>query len=165
MIIGIGGCSTSGKSALAAEIAKQLHGIKVKVLCQDDFTYPTPEIPKINGHTNWEIPESINFRLLKKGIEKASLENDLVIAEGLIIYHNPEINKMFDKRLFIEIDRNTFLKRKHNDFRWGKEPDWYIEHIWKSFLKYGQPPEDKNIIFIDGKKPFETNKIISLIYS
>ncbi len=165
MIIAIGGCSTSGKSALAAEIAKHLPGKKVKILCQDDFTYPTPEIPKINGHTNWEIPESIDFGLMKKGIKEAAKDNDLVIAEGLMIYHDPEINKMFDKKLFVDIDRDTFWERKHHDFRWGKEPDWYIEHIWNSFLKYGQPPADKDVIFIDGKKPFETEKIISLIFS
>jgi uridine kinase len=159
MIIAIGGCSTSGKSALAAQLAEHFSDKKVKVFCQDDFTYPTPDIPKINGHTNWEIPESIDFEWMKNTIEKASKEYDLVIAEGLLIYHWPELNKMFDKKLFVEIDKKTFWERKHKDFRWGKEPDWYIEHIWNSYLIYGRPPKDKDLIVIDGTREFDIKEI------
>jgi hypothetical protein len=71
------------------------------------------------------------------------------------------MNKLYDRKLFVEIDRDTFMKRKHFDFRWGKEPDWYIEHIWESFLKYGQPPQDEDLIFIDGTKKFDVPAILS----
>ena len=160
MIIAIGGCSNSGKSALAKGIAVRIKDKPVKVLCQDDFTHPTHMIPKIKGHTDWEIPASIDFGAMKHEIEESSKNNDIVIVEGLMIYYLPELNKLYDKKLFVNINKKTFLKRKYSDFRWGKEPDWYVEHIWNNYLKYGQPPKEDALI-IDGTKEFNIDKIIS----
>ncbi len=162
MIIGIGGSSNSGKSALAETLASyfKLHNKKVVIFCQDDYTFPTPEIPKINGHTDWEIPESIDFDKLIDTVKSELSKNDIVIVEGHLIYSSPVLNKTFDKRIFVNIDKDTFFKRKRLDLRWGKEPEWYINHIWESFLKYGQPP-DNDIIFVDGTKEFDIQRIVS----
>ncbi len=165
MIVAIGGCSNSGKSVLAKKLAETQPDKKSVILCQDDFTKPKPEIPLFKNHTDWEVPESIDFRKLKEAIIENSGKFDIVIAEGLMIYHSPDINKLFDKKLFVNIDKETFFKRKRNDLRWGKEPEWYINHIWESFLKYGQPPENDNeIIFIDGTKEFNIQEIASKVF-
>jgi uridine kinase len=166
MIIAVGGCSTSGKSKFASQLANMLQNNyekKTKILCQDDFVKQKKDIPLINGHTDWEIPESIEFMLFKNAIIHADENNEIVIAEGLMIYFLPEINKLYDLNFFIDINRKTFFERKTKDFRWGKEPIWYIEHIWESFLKYGQPETVKNIIHIDGTKKININKIVSIV--
>ena len=68
MIIAIGGISNAGKSNLAKRLSDHYQNQSSIVLCQDDFANPTNEIPKIKGHTNWEIPESLDFDKFYKKI-------------------------------------------------------------------------------------------------
>ena len=86
MIIGIGGISNAGKSKLADRIAKYFNTKSTIILCQDNFANPTKEILKINGHTNWEIPDSINFNKFYNKIVESAKTFDIVIAEGLFVY-------------------------------------------------------------------------------
>ena len=62
------------------------------------------------------------------------------------------------------IEKATFLKRKLDDNRWEEEPEWYAEHIWRSFLKYGQMKGDKQeYIPISGESEINLQEIIDLI--
>ena len=156
MIIGIGGVSNSGKSKLAEMLKDNFKDKKVKILSQDDFVFPFYEIPIINDHVNWESPESISFIAYRDAILEAKENYDIVVAEGLMVFYNNSINKLFDKKIFMEISKNTFVKRKKKDFRWGEEPDWYIQHIWKSFERFGMIPlDDKSYTVISGEKDFD----------
>ncbi len=164
MIIGIGGCSNSGKSGLAEQLDNFYYEKKVKVLCQDDFVKRRDFLTEINGHINWEIPSTIKFDEYLSVVKKAKEENDLVICEGLFAFWFDELNKLYDKKIFLEIDKKTFLKRKQKDLRWGKEPDRYIEHIWQSYLKYGQfnlPKE--NSLFLDASKNIDFDEVVNFI--
>ena len=138
MIIGIGGCSNSGKSALALEIKEFYSSEKAIVLCQDDFVKYRDFLTKINGHINWELPSTIKIKEYINAVREAEKQNDLVICEGLFAFWFDELNILYDKMIYIEIDKTTFKERKQVDLRWGKEPGWYIEHIWESHIKYGQ---------------------------
>ncbi len=161
MIVGIGGVSNSGKSNLAKKIKDHYHTQKITILCQDDFTYPVDQLPKINGHIDWETPETINFEEFKRAVLRAKSDADIVIAEGLFAFYDEQITELYDKKLFIEISYETFLARKKLDFRWGKEPDWYIDHIWNSYLKYGRPVHlTPDYIIIDGEKSVDVDQII-----
>jgi uridine kinase len=163
MIIGIGGVSNSGKSALAEQIKDTLPQKTVWIVCQDNFTFPKNQIPVIQNHTDWEHPHSIDFISYEKAIKNAAKKYDVVIAEGLLIFWNDKVNALFDKRIFIDLHKDTFLQRKSNDMRWGAEPDWYKEHIWQSFLKFGQPPREENILHIPGKAPFNMARILQYL--
>lgn len=139
MIIGIGGCSRSGKTTLAEIIKNHFPENEAIILNQDDYVFPENEIPKINGHTDWECPQSMDFERLKAEIAKAETMFKNVIVEGILVFHDPELNEQFDKKIFIDIDKESFIHFKNMDLRWGKEPEWYVEHIWESFQKYGLP--------------------------
>ncbi|MCB2219263.1 MAG: hypothetical protein KQI35_02625 [Bacteroidetes bacterium] len=165
MIIGIGGVSNSGKSALAQQIKEARSQNDVRILCQDNFTFPKPQIPVIRDHTDWEQPGSIDFVAFERAIENAAKNSDIVIAEGLIIFWDDQVNALFDKRIFIHLQQDTFMQRKETDLRWGLEPHWYKEHIWQSFLKFGQPPTNKNILHIHGEDSFDMEKILSFLFS
>jgi hypothetical protein len=68
--------------------------------------------------------------------------------------------------LFVEIDKETFLKRKARDLRWGKEPRWYMEHIWDSYLKFGLVPEMLSDVFtVDGRRTINVYPIIKFLES
>ncbi len=144
MLIGIGGISNAGKSSLALRIKNYYSSKKVAILCQDDYAFPSDKIPLIRDHIDWECPESIDFNIYEKAVIDAIEENDIVIAEGIFAYHNNSTNKLFDKKIFLTLDSRFFFMRKNTDLRWGKEPDWYIEHIWNNHIKYCKQniPED-----------------------
>ncbi len=165
MIIGIGGCSNSGKSRLAERLDNFFNVRKVKVLCQDDFVKKQDVLTTLKGHIDWEVPSTIKFEEYLNAVKKASVENDLVICEGLFAFWFGELNLLYNKKIFLEIDKATFIKRKKRDLRWGKEPDWYIEHIWQNYLKYGQYKQsDKaNTLFLDASKEININNILNFL--
>lgn len=164
MIIGIGGCSNSGKSALAEQIDNFYTVKKVKVLCRDDFVKRRDFLSTINEHVNWEIPSTIKFDEYLSAVKKASFENDLVICEGLFAFWFEELNELYDKKIFLEMSEKEFKHRKQSDLRWGKEPDWYIEHIWQSYLKYGQYNlHEKDVLFLNAEEKIDLMQVISFI--
>lgn len=165
MIIGIGGCSNTGKSALANEIEEFYSSEKkAVVLCQDDFVKYRDFLTKINNHINWELPSTIKIEEFISAVKEAEKQYDLVICEGLFAFWFAELNIMYDKKIFIEIDKSTFKERKKVDLRWGKEPDWYIEHIWESHLKYGQYKLAKSdCLFLNATKEINLKELIEII--
>lgn len=163
MIIGIGGVSRAGKTTLAKWLRNQFPLKKIHILCQDDFVYSTDRLPKINDRIDWEHPDSIDHEAFRKSILVESKWNDIVIAEGLLVFSDLLTNKLYNKMFLVEIDYQTFLDRKNKDHRWGHEPDWYVQHIWASYLKYGQSPEPERTLKIDGTKNFPSKKILSFI--
>jgi nicotinamide/nicotinate riboside kinase len=164
MIIGIGGISTAGKSKLANRLKEYFSDKKVSVLCQDNYAMPTAQIPMINGHTNWEIPESLDFDKFYNLILEEKKSNDIVIAEGLFVFYEKRLLELFDKKIFMTISKETFLERKSIDLRWGKEPEWYMEHIWKSHHNYCSSVEARKDTFIlSGENPIKFDKVIHFL--
>lgn len=164
MIIGIGGVSLSGKSSLAKAIKAQYTRKEVSILCQDDYIMPLNNIPLIEGKTDWENPASIDFDEFIASVMARDIESDIVIAEGLFAYHDHSLTKLYDKKIFLEIPQNLFFERKRQDTRWDIEPEWYIQHIWKSYLKFGTLPEDReDILRFDGRTPVDIDFLMSYI--
>ena len=160
MIIGIGGISNAGKSKLAKQIKEALPQYNVCILCQDDYAFPTKDIPIINDHTDWERPESIDFERFHKEVLKNTQTNDIIIVEGIFAFYYNKTNKLFNKRLFLTLKKETFLNRKINDIRWGKEPDWYINHIWDSHFKYCPPSNLKDFKVLNACEEIDINSIL-----
>lgn len=140
MVIGIGGVSRSGKTTRALELktAFEKQGKTVAVIHQDDFTQPKRLIPRIRYKIDWEHPGSMDLRRFEKAILNARDQYDMVIAEGILVFYDPAVNALFDERIFMEIDRDTFLERRSKEIRWGREPRWYLEYVWDSYLRWGK---------------------------
>lgn len=167
MIISIGGISRSGKSFLAIKLKELLEkdGNTVRVLDQDDYVYPEEDIPLIRDHIDWEVPESIDWNRFKDALTEAAEAFDHVIVEGLMVFLNPSIRAIYNKCIFIKLSREEFMHRKQSDLRWGKEPDWYVEHIWDSYIKYGQIPDEMDIdLTLDGERSFDIETIFHRIF-
>lgn len=160
--IGIGGVSRSGKTFLGQILAQNISN---SVLISQDLYVPVESsIPEIKGHTDWERPEAIDWQSLKSEMNRAGNTMSTVIVEGLLVFNNKIIYEYFDKTIFITLSEAEFKKRKRKDLRWGKEPEWYIDHIWQSYQKYGQLPlELKNTLIINGEEDFEIEEILSYI--
>lgn len=155
MVIGIGGVSRAGKSTLADELARIAWKRKwrSKVLHQDVFVHPEGELPMIEDHVDWEHPDSINWDRLRGELIRQMAEFDLIIVEGLLAFWDPILADHYDRSLFLHIPEAVFRIRKAEDLRWGKEPDWYMDHIWNSYLTFGHPEHAKSrLIHISGEE-------------
>lgn len=152
MIIGIGGVSRAGKTTLAFKIREWLGNNSVCILHQDKYIHSEFDIPRIQDHIDWEHPASLDFEQLSKLINEKSQMYQIVIIEGLMAFYKPDLLKIMDKKIYIQISKDAFLNRKTLDNRWEDEPDWYIEHIWDSHFKYGLLKEEgEDVLHIDGE--------------
>ncbi|MEQ8629694.1 AAA family ATPase [Ekhidna sp.] len=156
-IIGIGGVSRSGKSTVAKRLRDKLASMKVFTLDMDNYVLPENDIPKINGHPNWEVPESIDYeRILTLLDEKESIY-EVIIVEGILAFANMELNKRYDLTVVMEISKATYMERRKQETRWGKDPNWYLEYVWEAHLKYGQYPEAD--IILSGEIPIDEDDL------
>ncbi len=171
-LIGIGGLSRAGKSTLARLLAERLidEGYSAIVLHQDEYVIEESDLPLIRDKQDWEVPQSIHWKSLKLAIQNATQNYDIVFVEGLFAFHDPLLTEQMDHRIFIEISKSKFLERKKVDLRWGSEPepDWYMEHIWQSYLRYGRPTLSDGYICLNGSRFFDidgTLRAISILPS
>ncbi len=149
--IGIGGVSRAGKTTLSNYIKSLYPKKSIFLIEMDRFVKNEADIPKIRNHTDWEHPISVDFKRLKEALKKALNTYDIVITEGILIFYSEELNQLFDKRIFINVPKTVFYKRRKKEKRWGAEPDWYLDYVWESYLKYGKLKDsDNNTLYVHG---------------
>lgn len=163
MIIGIGGISNAGKSTLARRIKDHYSSKSVSIICQDDYAMPTEKIPTIKDHVDWERPESINFSLYEKVVKEEIEKSEIVIIEGIFAFSKDSLLEIMDKKIFLTLDNSSFSMRKNNDLRWGQEPDWYVEYIWKSHYKYCYNNIPIDALVINASNDIDMNVVIAFL--
>ncbi|HJN05836.1 MAG TPA: hypothetical protein QF480_04420 [Bacteroidales bacterium] len=163
MVIGIGGISNAGKSTLALRINDYYSSNKVIILCQDDYAFPKDKIPLIRDHVNWECPESIDFNYYENVVQEVITKNEIVIVEGIFAFYKDSFNKHIDRKIFLTLDRSFFFSRKSNDLRWGKEPEWYMQHIWDSHHKYCDHNTPKDALRIKANEDIDLKMVIDFL--
>ncbi|MCE7997210.1 MAG: hypothetical protein HEP71_34940 [Roseivirga sp.] len=141
-IIAIGGVSRSGKTSLAFWLHQQLP--KSMVLSQDNFVFPEHMIPQIKERTDWENPNSIDWSAWKKAIDSNIPDCEYLILEGLFAFQEQAQPIPVTYQYYLSIDREEFLEEREKEQRWGYEPLWFIEHVWKSHFVYGLPAPSHN---------------------
>jgi len=152
MVIGIGGVSRAGKTSLALKIREWLGDDEVCILHQDEFIHPLDQMPQVEGHIDWEHPNSIDFKALTEKVKKEKELRKYVVIEGLMVFWSKELISLMDKKIYLKISKKTFLSRKTIDNRWEDEPAWYIEHIWDNHFIYGTLAEhESNTLQLDGE--------------
>lgn len=153
MLIGIGGVSRSGKTKLSRKVNKWLRdqGHTVAIFHQDDFVKAKEDIPLIKDHIDWEVPESMDWDRWNETVQQALAKHDCVIAEGLFAFWERDSRMTFDRKILVDVSKDTFLARKREDLRWGKEPEWFIQYIWNNYLIYGRPNPFDGLV-VSGEK-------------
>ncbi|KAK3954662.1 hypothetical protein QBC32DRAFT_383247 [Pseudoneurospora amorphoporcata] len=78
VVIGISGCSSSGKTTLA----RLLRDIfpSTFILHEDDFYKPESEIPMKDGLTNWDCPEALNIPDMTAALEHIRATGELPVS-------------------------------------------------------------------------------------
>ncbi len=167
VLIGIGGVSRAGKSTLAkllAEAYREQHKT-VSVIHQDEHVVDEQELSLIRDKRDWEHPNSIDWHRLETILDDQLSLFDIVIIEGLFAFYDSSISSKMNHKIMVEVSKRKLLERKKVDLRWGSspEPDWYIEHIWQSYLIYGRPKLDKRFICLNGSRYFDVESLLSVL--
>ena len=173
MIIGIGGVSRAGKTSLTRILKKELHKKTGEVHLDNyikdsshwDFfvTYPIFYLSKIHKTFDMEHPDTIDFDSLYGDIIRSSEKNEMVIAEGFLITYDARIKSLIDLYIHIDLSKKVFIQRRIKDFKKGNL--WYANHVWNSFMKYGNSYGDLKHIVINGDRGIDVPTVLSFIAS
>ncbi|PAV76205.1 hypothetical protein WR25_21345 [Diploscapter pachys] len=140
-VIGICGGSASGKTTVAEKIIEKLEIPWVTILSMDSFYKVLDDEEHKQAEEsnyNFDHPNAFDFDLLQETLarlrEGKSCEvpvydftthardhnpkimygADVLIFEGILAFHRPEINKMMDMKVFVDTDGDLRLSRRLN---------------------------------------------------
>ncbi len=137
LVIGLAGGTGSGKTTVANTILEKVGEKKVSFLPHDAYYKDLSDLPPVQrAHVNFDHPNSLDTDLMKKHIEqlKAGKEielpiydftthtrtdetvivpsNPVILVEGILIFVDPELRKLFDVKLFVDTDPDIRLIRR-----------------------------------------------------
>lgn len=174
MTIGICGGSGSGKTTLLKRISAELKHLSPSVFSMDNYYLPiTKQLKDQNGEVNFDLPTALDrdqlysdLQQLKAGepIEVKEYHfnapknkntlvtiqpSDVIIVEGLFLFHYEEVRESVDFSIFMEVDLATQLDRRlYRDQEtrgYSREAILYQwnNHVLPCYRNYLQPFEQE----------------------
>lgn len=141
LVIGIAGGSGSGKTTVAQEILNRVGADRIAYLQHDSYYKDLTGLPPAQRmDVNFDHPHSLETELLIKHVESLrdmqSVEvpiydfsthsrtsqtftvapRGVILVEGILIFTEPELRKLFDVKIFVDTDADVrFIRRLHRD--------------------------------------------------
>lgn len=137
MIIGICGGSGSGKTTLLKRLCTEFESVMPSIFTMDNYYYPIDkQFVDDNGYYNFDLPGALDqkrlvedLKRLKQGESVLVKEyhfnsppdkhvlltidpSELIIVEGLFLFHYPEVRELLDFSIFINVDPKIQLDRR-----------------------------------------------------
>jgi uridine kinase len=157
--IGIGGGSASGKSTIARDMAARLAPLEVQVIGQDRFFKPHDRLPLYPSRTRREPwrdhnhPDSFDLAGMLEAC--AAVDGaDVIIFEGILALHYPEMRDLMDVKCYVEADADERIIRRtrrslpHSSF--DDITDFYLESVRHQHERYNAPTRAHADIVIPG---------------
>lgn len=169
-LIGISGGTGSGKSFVSNKIREKINFAESMIFTLDNYYISRDLIPKDeNGERNFDLPESLDLNKYAEDLQKLVNGNqieqkvyffnkagmpdqfikidckEIIIVEGLFTFHHPEIENLFDYKIFINTSiEKQYQRRVKRDLeeRGYDQADVdykFANHIKPSYQKYIQP--------------------------
>jgi uridine kinase len=137
ILIGLAGGSGSGKTLVARTIVRELGSERVVVIDQDSYYKNLEQVPfRDREARNFDHPDAFDNDLLRQHLQ-ALLEGHaieqpvydyaehrrtnetrrisdhlVVVLEGILIFHDPELRALMDIKLFVDADSDVRLIRR-----------------------------------------------------
>jgi uridine kinase len=141
LVIGIAGGSGSGKTTVAQEILNRVGTDRIAYLQHDSYYKDLASLPSsLHMNINFDHPNSLDTELLIKHVESLrdhqAVEvpiydfatdsrtsqtyrvepRGVILVEGVLIFAEPELRKLFDVKLYVDTDSDVrFIRRLHRD--------------------------------------------------
>jgi uridine kinase len=159
LVIGIAGGSGSGKTTVAQEILNRVGPSRIAYIPHDAYYKDLSGLPPTQrAEVNFDHPNSLDTDLLIQHVQQ--LKNNqpvelpvydfsrdtrtdktipitphrVIIVEGILIFAEPELRKLFDIRLFVDTDSDLrFIRRLQRDIaERGRTTESVIHRYLKS---------------------------------
>ncbi len=184
-LIGICGGSGSGKTTFIDTLRKDFSERKVSLISQDDYYLPKDQqVRDENGTINFDLPSCIDsdafYNDLKKLLGGSTVQKEeytfnnksktptiktfypteIILVEGLFIFHFPEIAKLLDLKIFLDAKENLKLIRRIKRDRIERNYPLddvlyrYEHHVLPSFDQYLKPYKDSCDLIINNNTNF-----------
>lgn len=159
MFVGVSGVTNGGKTSLVNHLQKAFEGCVV--LHQDDFFRskfdPKHEMITELNHANWEALSSVDWDALMDAVTACTSRKPsglrLLIIDGHIIFNNPRLNELFDKRYFFTLPREEcYARRLTRTYDPADVPGYFDKVVWPMYIKNLQEIKDAHIdvTYLDG---------------
>ena len=161
-LIGISGCSCSGKTTLAEWLVSSLPAERSIHINMDNFY-----LPKDSNHLlylsdvksfNFESIKSLDLDRFHRVLQELVTSNryEFVIIEGFLLFEDTKACALFDQMYFLTLDRDECLRRrKLRSYELSDSPGYFEKYVWPSYLVYvaecGRLFADR-IVFLDGTR-------------
>lgn len=162
LVIGIAGGSGSGKTTVAQEILNRVGPSRIAYLPHDAYYRDLSGLPPVQrAEVNFDHPHSLENELLIQHVlqlrdyqpvelpvydfsihtrtEKTVTirPQRVIMVEGILIYAEPELRKLFDIRIFVDTDSDLrFIRRLQRDLT---ERGRTTESVIHQYLKTVRP--------------------------
>lgn len=161
-IIGIAGCTQSGKSTFTRELEKALSDVNLKIFHIDNYHKPKDEQPIAKApftnktYTDFNSLVSFNTAQLFFDLQNEMKLNkvDLIIVEGTMILHDENILNMLDLKLFVETRADERAVRYIESYSQHHGHDFiknsYLDLVRYRMDEYIEPTKWRADIIING---------------
>lgn len=161
-VIGIGGGSAAGKSAVAEELRKRLAPLRVEIINQDRYFCQAQQLPRHAAPTGGQTwpdhnhPDSFDFPKLREDLQAACEGGaEIVIVEGILVLHDPELREIMDLKLFVEAAADErIVRRIRRNLAWGYDLDeicdFYLDSVRFRHTEFCEPTRRHADLIIPG---------------
>lgn len=160
-VVGIGGCSASGKSTLADRLAERLAGYRTEVFHMDRYFREPAERPAVTGILNGRVyrddnhPETLDLERLRADVLALREERDVLLIEGMFILWDEAMSPVLDLKVFVDCDPDERLTRRVNrNLSFGQElgeiMERYVQAVQPRQREYVEPSKWKADIIVNG---------------
>jgi len=163
-VIGIGGGSASGKSAIAEDIKTRLAPLRVEIINQDKYFLPSDRLPhhaNRDGTKEWpdhNHPGSFDLPRLRADLRAArEYSAEVIIAEGILILCDDEVRSLMDLKLYVEADADErIVRRIRRNVARGHDLDgicdFYLDSVRYRHREFNAPTKAHADLVIPGGK-------------
>jgi len=136
-VIGVAGGTGSGKTTVASALLRRVGEDRISVLFHDAYYRDWADLPKdVLDRKNFDHPDSLETELLVRHVQtlregmvveapiydfkthrrtartRRVLPKRIVLVEGILIFAEPELRKLFDVKVFVDTDADVRLIRR-----------------------------------------------------